>query len=382
MKHLALLASLSLTPILHADLAIKKIADGFNRPVWAGDPCTSPNTLWLMEQHGVVHHLDTKSGEKSALFDISERVSRKGNEEGLLGLAFAPDFAKSGRFYINYTDREQFTCISRLKWTPSGISVANEEIILRYKQDFQNHNGGWIGFGADQMLYIGNGDGGAGNDPKERAQDLDSLLGKILRIDVSPEKGYTVPKDNPFVQKKKARPEIWAIGLRNPWRCSFDKQTDEFWIADVGQNQVEEINVISRKASAGANFGWRLREGDIATPAKNVGGDAPAKHVEPLYCYTHGPGKNQGFSITGGFVYRGKAIPELQGRYLFADFANPRIWSLHRKAGKSAEFTDITDDLQTGKTKFKHISSFAEDRDGEIYIVDHAGSLYQIIPQS
>jgi glucose/arabinose dehydrogenase len=329
----------------------------------------------------VVQQLNTASGEKAILFDISERVSRKGNEEGLLGLAFSPDFAKSGKFYINYTDREHFTCISRLRWTKSGISVAEEEIILRFKQDFENHNGGWIGFGPDNMLFIGNGDGGSGNDPNQRAQDLDSLLGKILRIDVSQEKGYSIPQDNPFAKQKGARAEIWAYGLRNPWRCSFDPQTDELWIADVGQNQVEEVNVIARKQSAGANFGWRLREGDIATPAPKVGGEAPANHIEPLYVYRHGSAKDQGFSVTGGYLYRGKSIPELQGRYIFADYANPRIWSLHRQQGKAPEFLDHTEDLQTAKNKFKRIASFAEDRNGELYIIDHTGPIYQIIPQ-
>jgi glucose/arabinose dehydrogenase len=382
MKHLALIVAISLPSMLQANLAVKKIADGFNRPVWAGDPGTSPNTLWLMEQHGVVHQLDTTSGKKTTLFDLSERVSRKGNEEGMLGLAFAPDFAKSGRFYINYTDRERFTCISRLQLTAAGISEEKEEIILRYKQDFENHNGGWLGFGPDKMLYIGNGDGGSGNDPKQRAQDLDTLLGKILRIDVSPEKGYTVPKDNPFLEKKGARPEIWAYGLRNPWRCAFDIKTDEFWIADVGQNHAEEVNVIDRKASAGANFGWRMREGNISTPAKNVGGEASPNYIEPIYSYKHGSGKDQGLSVTGGFLYRGKAIPELQGRYIFADYVNPRIWSLHRKEGKEVEFLDHTDDLQSAKTKFKRICSFAEDRAGELYIIDHVGPLYKIVSES
>lgn len=379
MKFTTTLALFCFSTLLPAAVGIKKVADGLKLPVWAGDPGTKKDTMWVIEQHGAVHEVNTATGEKNELFDISARVSRKGSEEGLLGLAFAPDFAKTGRFYINYTNKEHFTCISRMVASKDGISIDDEEVVLQYKQDFQNHNGGWIGFGPDGMLYIGNGDGGAGNDPKKRAQDLQSLLGKILRIDVSPTKRYTVPADNPFVKNKNAKPEIWAYGLRNPWRCSFDLKNDEFWIADVGQNKVEEINVISRKKSAGANFGWRLREGDIATPADNVGGDKPKGAVEPIYTYLHGGGKNQGFSVTGGYVYRGKAISEWQGRYIFADYANPRIWSLVMKGSKAADFQDHTDELKSKEDRIKKVSSFAEDRNGEIYVVDHAGQIYQII---
>lgn len=362
----------------HAAITVKKVADGFNRPVWVGMPKVSKKQLWVMEQHGVVTAVEPETGEKVVLFDIHEKVSRKGNEEGLLGLAFAPDFEKSGRFYLNYTDKEHHTCISRMVFENGKVDASKEEIILRYQQDFQNHNGGWIEFGPDKMLYIGNGDGGSGNDPKQRAQDLTSLLGKILRIDVSPVKGYEVPADNPFVKDKNAKPEIWAYGVRNPWRCSFDAKTGDLWMGDVGQNHWEEINRIEHKKGFGANFGWRLREGDVATPANNVGSDKPKAHVDPVYVYKHGGGSTEGFSVTGGYVYRGP-IKELQGRYVFADYQNPRIWSFVEKNGKATDFKDHTAELQPDGSKIKQIPSFGEAPDGSLYIVDHSGPVYQIV---
>lgn len=362
----------------HAAIGVKKVADGFNRPVWVGVPKVSKKQLWVMEQHGVVTAVEPDSGQKVVLFDIHEKVSRKGNEEGLLGLAFAPDFDKTGRFYLNYTDKEHHTCISRMVFQNGKVDAGKEEVILRYKQDFQNHNGGWIEFGPDKMLYIGNGDGGSGNDPKQRAQDLTSLLGKILRIDVSPAKGYEVPADNPFVKDKDAKPEIWAYGVRNPWRCSFDAQTGDLWMGDVGQNHWEEINRIEHKKGFGANFGWRLREGDVATPANNVGGDKPRGHIDPVYVYKHGGGSTEGFSVTGGYVYRGP-IKELQGRYFFADYQNPRIWSFVEKNGKASDFKDHTAELQPQGGKIKQIPSFGEAPDGTLYIVDHSGPIYQIV---
>jgi glucose/arabinose dehydrogenase len=362
----------------HADIGVKKIAEGFQRPVWVGAPKVSTKQLWVMEQHGAVTAIKLDSGDKKLMLDIHDRVSREGNEEGMLGLAFAPDFQRSGRFYINYTDKEHFTCISRFVLKNGKVDAAQEEVILRYKQDFQNHNGGWLDFGPDGMLYIGNGDGGAANDPKQRAQDMESLLGKILRLDVSPAKGYAIPQDNPFAKSKKAKPEIWSCGLRNPWRCSFDRATGDFWIADVGQNHWEEINVIPFRDAAGANFGWRLREGEVATPAGGVGGEKPSPCVDPIYVYRHGSGPTEGFSVTGGFVYRGP-IKSLQGRYIFADYQNPRIWSFVAKKGKATDFQDHTDALQPEGGKIRLIPSFGEGTDGSLYLVDHSGPIYEVI---
>jgi glucose/arabinose dehydrogenase len=249
---------------------------------------------------------------------------------------------------------------------------------MRYPQTYSNHNGGWLGFGPDGMLYIGNGDGGSANDPKNDSQNLESLLGKILRIDVSGATAYKIPADNPYVNDKKVRPEIWAYGLRNPWRCSFDRDTGDFWIGDVGQNHWEEINYMPKGKGAGANYGWRLREGDKATPAKGVGGRKPAGAIDPVYVYKSGSGDKEGKSVTGGYVYRGP-VRELQGRYVFGDYQNPRIWSFLLKNGKATDFKDHTKSLQPEGGRINLIASFAEDENGGLFIIDHSGPIYRII---
>ncbi len=374
----ALLATLTIS---HAELAVEQVAKGFERPVWAGVPKGIDGKLWIMEQAGQVWIVDQKTGgrETEPFLDIRQDVSRKGNEEGLLGLAFAPDFATSGRYYVNFTDKEKQTRIVR--FTSEDRKTTNPstgEILMKYPSEFENHNGGWVGFGPDNMLYIGNGDGGAGNDPNRRGQALDTLLGKILRIDVSPETGYKTPPDNPFVNDKNAKPEIWAYGVRNPWRCSFDRETGDFWIGDVGQNHWEEIDYMPKGKGSGANYGWRLREGDIDTPMKDVGGPSPHGAIDPVYVYKHGGGEQEGVSVTGGYVYRGP-VKELQGRYIFADYQNPRIWSFVLKRGKATDFKDHTKELQPDGGRINLIASFAEDQDGSLFIVDHTGPIYRII---
>ncbi len=373
-----LLATLTLS---HAEIGVEQVAKGFDRPVWAGMPKGLDGKLWVMEQAGLVWIVDEKTGEreKTPFLDIRSDVSRKGNEEGLLGLAFSPDFLKSGRFYVNYTDKEKQTRIVRFTSDDrKTTNPATSEILLKYPSEFENHNGGWVSFGPDNLLYVGNGDGGAGNDPNNRSQALDTMLGKILRIDVSPEKGYGVPSDNPFVKDKDAKPEIWAYGVRNPWRCSFDRETGDFWIGDVGQNHWEEINWMPKGKGNGANFGWRLREGEKETPEKGVGGAEPCGAVDPVYVYKHGGGEREGFSVTGGYVYRGP-IRELQGRYIFADYQNPRIWSFQLKAGKATDFKDHTKQLQPQGGRINLISSFAEDNDGNVFILDHTGPIYRVV---
>lgn len=364
-----------------AKLGLEKVAADFEKPVWAGMPRLSKEKLWVMEQAGQVWIVDLKSGERSKepFLDIRNQVSRTGNEEGLLGLAFAPDFMKSGRYYVNFTNKEHFTRIVR--FTSSNqmtTDVAAGEVILEFKQPYENHNGGWISFGPDGMLYIGNGDGGSGNDPQNYGQSLETLLGKILRIDVSGKTGYTVPTDNPFIKRAGAKPEIWAYGVRNPWRCSFDRITGDFWMGDVGQNQWEEIHFMPAGKGAGANYGWRLREGAVATPTNGVGGVAPSGAIEPVYVYKHGGGAKEGFSVTGGYLYRGP-VKELQGRYIFGDYQNPRIWSFRMDSGKAVDFTDHTDDLQSESGTIKFVASFAEDNGGGLFIVDHSGPIYRVI---
>lgn len=365
----------------HAEIGVELVAKGFERPLWAGAPQGATGGLWVMEQAGRVWIVDEKTGERAAepFLDIRGEVSRKGNEEGLLGMAFAPDFATSGRFYVNFTDKKQQTRIARFTSADRRTTPAkSQEVLLRFSQPHRNHNGGWLDFGPDGMLYIGTGDGGSGNDPDNRAQNLNGLLGKMLRIDVSPATGYQVPGENPFVGRENAKPEIWAYGLRNPWRCSFDRATGDFWIGDVGQNHWEEVNFMRKGEGAGANYGWRLREGSVATPAKKVGGAKPKGVVEPVYVYPHGNSDDQGLSVTGGYVYRGP-VKELQGRYVFADYQNPRIWSFVLKGGKAADFKDHTQALQPGGGRINLIASFAEDHTGNLYIIDHTGPVYRIV---
>lgn len=370
-----------LAPLAHGKLATEKVAEGFERPVWAGMPKGSEGKLWVMEQAGSVWLVDMETGKRAEkpFLDIRGDVSREGNEEGLLGLAFAPDFAKSGRFYVNFTDKHNHTQIKRFTSADKlTTDPATGELLLQFGQPWRNHNGGWISFGPDGMLYISNGDGGAADDPKNAGQSMDTLLGKILRIDVSGVTGYKCPPDNPFVKKPGAKPEIWAYGVRNPWRCSFDRETGDFWMGDVGQNQLEEINCLPMKKAAGANYGWRLREADQATPAKDVGGDKPHGAIEPIHVYKHGTGNDQGLSVTGGYVYRGP-IKSLQGRYVFADYQNPRIWSFAPRGGKARDFQDHTAELQPEGGRINLISSFAEDNDGNLFVIDHTGTVYKIV---
>ncbi|MGD7651741.1 MAG: PQQ-dependent sugar dehydrogenase [Verrucomicrobiales bacterium] len=370
---------LFLSGVVHAGLGTVKVAGGFDRPVWAGMPVKSGGKLWVIEQAGKVWIVDLATGERSEkpFLDIEEDVSRKHNEEGLLGLAFSPDYESDGRYYVNFTDRDRYTRIVRFTANGETTDPASAEVLLRFKQPYGNHNGGWIEFGPDGMLYIGTGDGGAANDPKGAGQRLDTYLGKLLRIDVSGDEGYEVPEDNPFRGRNDARPEIWAYGLRNPWRCSFDRKTGDLWIGDVGQNHWEEINFMAAGKGAGANYGWRLREGLIATPKQGTGGKAPVDAVDPVYVYKHGSGDTEGLSVTGGVVYRGD-VPALQGRYIFADFQNPRIWSFALKDGKAADFRDHSDEFKPEGDRIRLVASFAEDNAGNVYLVDLAGSIFRI----
>lgn len=362
-------------------IGVAQVAAGFEQPVWAGMPSGSQGKLWVMEQAGRVWIVDLASGQRGAapFLDIRQDVSRKGNEEGLLGLAFAPDFTQSGRYYVDFTDKEHYTRVTRFtSHNQTATDPGTAEVLLRFKQPHENHNGGWLCFGPDGMLYIGNGDGGSANDPHQNGQSLDTWLGKILRIDVSAGTGYRIPADNPFVKRDGAKPEIWASGVRNPWRCSFDRATGDFWMGDVGQNHWEEIDYTPRAKCAGANYGWRLREGLVETPAAGVGGKAPEGALDPVYAYAHGGGTTDGFSVIGGYVYRGP-IRELQGRYIFADYVNPRIWSFRLEQGKVADFKDLTEELLPAEGRITLINSFAEDHDGGLFIVSHGGSIYRII---
>lgn len=361
----------------------KLLADGFDQPVWLSCPKGVTEHLWIVEKDGKIVILNRRTGERSDFLNICKLIKIKMNEQGLLGLAFSDDYLQSGKLYVYYTNKVGDSEICR--FTAHGPNMmqcdpTSRELILSIKQSARNHNGGWIGFGPDGYLYIATGDGGAGNDPKNHGQDLSTHLGKILRIDVSSAEGYTVPEDNPFIGVAGAKPEIYAYGLRNPWRCSWDKKTNDFYIADVGQNHWEEINFVAAGKGKGANFGWRLREGLLSTPKKNVGGSRPNGCVDPIYVYKHGNKFNEGISVTGGYVYRGP-IESLQGKYFFADYGNPRIWSIEVKDGKASNFTDWTEQLKPAHGSITQISSFAEDYDGNLLIISISGNIYKLTDQ-
>jgi glucose/arabinose dehydrogenase len=378
---LAALLAIGLALPCPAAVGVRTVATGFERPVWAGAPAGAGGKLWVMEQAGRVWVVDLATSERreTPFLDLREEVSRRDNEEGLLGLAFAPDFAASGRYYVNFTDKERHTRIVRLTSDDRlTTDLGTAEVLMRYQQDFGNHNGGWIGFGPDGMLYVANGDGGSAHDPKDRAQDLSSPLGKMLRLDVSPDSGHKVPADNPFVRRRGVVPEIWAYGLRNPWRCSFDRETGDLWMGDVGQAAWEEINFIPAGKGSGANYGWRLREGEVATPTGDIGGPKPRGAVDPIYVYSHGQGDDQGISVTGGYVYRGP-VAALRGRYVFGDYQNPRIWSIKQERGKATDFRDHTSEFQPAGGRIQLIAAFGEGSDGSLFIIDHTGPVYEVV---
>lgn len=316
--------------------------------------------LAVVTQEGRIYSFENRPDVTSTgtLLDIRDRVLA-GGEMGLLGLAFDPDYANNGYLYVNYTaDNPRHTVIARFTVTNGAADPASEVVLLKYEQPYSNHNGGMLAFGPDGYLYIAAGDGGSGGDPQNNAQQLGNLLGKILRIQTTP--GDIVPTDNPFIGTTGARGEIWAYGLRNPWRFSFDRASGMLWVGDVGQNAWEEIDVISK----GGNYGWRLFEG---THDYNNPGSLPASNfIAPLHEYSH----DQGQSITGGYVYRGSAVPDLRGRYIYADFVSSRVWALEYLNGSVLSNTQIA--------TVPNPSSFGEDAASELYITSFDGSIYKL----
>jgi glucose/arabinose dehydrogenase len=332
------------------------------------------NRFLVTEQRGTIRIFDNRPDvQQSSLFlDISRQVLTEGNEEGLLGLAFAPDFARSGIFYVDYvTSGPVRTVIARFRAAPDHASAdpASEERLLEIDQPFPNHKGGQLAFGPDGYLYIGMGDGGSANDPGNRAQNLNVLLGKVLRIDVSGQSAglkYRVPPDNPFAGRADARGEVWAYGLRNPWRFSFDPATGELWAGDVGQNNWEEIDIIRK----GGDYGWPQLEGSHCNAARARNCD-PSGTVLPVAEYATA---RPNCAVTGGFVYRGGAIPSLQGAYVYGDYCSGKVWALRYDGQR------VTEQLEIADTDI-NISSFAVDLAGNLYALAHSaggGGIYKI----
>ena len=343
-----------------------RIADGFDRPDTIASAGDGTGRLFVLEQAGVIRVINGNTIEPLPFLDISDRVGSQGNEQGLLGIAFHPNFSQNGYFFVDFTDQNGNTVIARFT-APTGKNAdpSSEKVILQIKQPFPNHNGGQLVFGPDQYLWIGMGDGGSAGDPNNNGQSVDTLLGKILRIDVDHGSPYAIPKDNPFASGG-GRPEIYAYGLRNPWRFSFDRQMGDLYIADVGQNKWEEINYLPAGYNGQpANFGWNRREGLHAY--KDTDGADMTGLIDPIYEYGH----DQGCSVTGGFVYRGKSLPAFDGIYLFADFCSGNVWGLTRND------TNIWEGKILFHTIFS-LTSFGEDQNGEIYLLDQNSGLYRL----
>jgi glucose/arabinose dehydrogenase len=337
----------------------------FNRPVDLQSPPDGTDRVFVVEQDGMIHVFPNRPDADVAevFLDLRERVNRDGNEMGLLGLAFPADYGHSGVFYVNYTARKllrRVTRVSRLTAGPypNAADVASELTVIEIPQPWANHNGGQVAFGPDGMLYIAMGDGGSGGDPRGNAQNRASLLGKILRLDVF-QHPYTIPDDNPFYQNDHGwQPEIFAYGLRNPWRISFDRATGQLWAGDVGQVTWEEIDIIQ----SGKNYGWDCREGFDPYEPADQRSDActdAGPLTDPVWAY----GRDQGISVTGGYVYRGQASPDLVGWYVYADYGSGRIWALRVENGAAENRLLVDTDIL--------ISSFGCDQAGELLICAH-----------
>ncbi len=351
------------------------------RPLWLGEAPDWTRRTFLVEQRGtiLILPLDRQATNAEVFLDLSDRKPYVGNEEGLLGLAFHPLFSSNGRLYLYYTDHNPR--VSKLsewrvsKENPNRVDPASERVLLEIPQPYENHNGGALLFGPDKMLYLALGDGGAANDPHGHAQNTFSLLGKILRLDVDARTGalpYGIPSDNPNPNKPGWRGEIWALGLRNVWRMSFDRETGELWAGDVGQNIWEEVDLITK----GGNYGWRPREG--FHPFNTNDATTGLKFIDPVIEYAHNPKfapespHGPGLSITGGYVYRGSKIPGLRGVYLYGDFSFGTIWGLRYAGGKVTDSAPLIPHPK-GMVPLRNVASFAEDSRGELYVLTFEG---------
>jgi glucose/arabinose dehydrogenase len=343
---------------------LEQVATGLQAPVFATHAGDGSGRLFVVEKPGTI----LAPGQPSQPFlDIRDRVGSRGFEQGLLGLAFHPQFAANGLLFVYYTGTNGDTVISRFQANADRTTAdpTTEAVLLTQAQPAANHNGGMLAFGPDGMLYAGLGDGGAAGDPWGNGQSLSTLLGKIIRLDVDGGDPYAVLADNPFVGRDGVRGEIWAYGLRNPWRFAFDRASGDLYIADVGQNQWEEVNVQPATSPGGENYGWDIME---ASTCFSSGTCDQSSLVLPVAEYDH----SQGCSVTGGHVYRGTAQPSLQGAYFYGDYCSGRIWALSQDANGQWRSDLLLDtNLQ--------ISSFGETEEGEVLVVDYGGTVYRLV---
>ena len=376
--------------LLISQLEANLIASEFNQPLYV---CSLPGTssLLVVEQDGLIKIIENNKVQEEPFLDISDRVHQTwypADERGLLGLAFDPNFSNNKSFYINYVNQEGYTIISRFK-TDNNIGLADsEQVLLKLKQPYMNHNGGFLEFGPDNYLYISIGDGGSAGDPEMRAQDLTNLFGTIIRIDVSNKESYTIPNDNPFSNQENIKSEIWHYGVRNVWRFSFDSKNGDMYIGDVGQNEWEEIDFQPANHPGGMNFGWNILEGNHCYGDSNENCDS-SNTVLPIFEYPNDAnyaktivGWNQpdmhGCSVTGGYVYRGDNKPELYGRYFFGDYCTGKVWSI-KNNDTNIDLINHTDELLKAMNKSEfYLSSFGQDENNELYLIDYSGDVYSI----
>lgn len=344
----------------------------FERPVHVTSAPDGSGRLFVVEQAGRIWAVRDGARSEAPFLDIAGLVGSRGNEQGLLSVAFHPRYGENGQLFVNYTDLGGDTVVARYRAAgdPERADAASAEVLLRIAQPAPNHNGGLLKFGPDGYLYIGTGDGGAAGDPWGSGQNLESLLGKILRIDVDGAPPYTIPPGNPFVGRAGARAEIWAWGLRNPWRFAFDRITGDLYIADVGQNEQEEVHFQAADSPGGANYGWNVMEGDACFRANSC--DQSGLEL-PIAVYSHS-GAAGGCSITGGYVYRGNAYPQIAGVYLYADYCSGNMWALRRGGDQDRWEAKLVSTIDIA------VSSFGEDAAGELYLTDRdGGGLYRLV---
>jgi hypothetical protein len=346
---------------------LQPLASGLSQPVFLASAPGDPTRLFVVEKTGTVRILRNDTLLPTPFVNVGTLVSR-GSEQGLLSIAFHPDYAANGYVFLSYTDTLGASKVMRYQASgPEALNPASAVEILSVAQPYTNHNGGLIAFGPDGMLYVGLGDGGSGGDPQGNGQNTATLLGAILRLDVDGAAPYAIPPDNPFVGAAGARGEIWVYGLRNPWRFSFDRVTGDLYIGDVGQNAREEVDVQPAGSPGGENYGWNVMEGSACYDAATC---ETQGLVLPVAEYTHG----EGCSITGGYVYRGTAVAALQGRYLFADYCRGWVRSFTYVTGVATDARDWPD-LSPGS----QVTSFGEDGSGELYVMTQGGDLYRMV---
>jgi glucose/arabinose dehydrogenase len=347
-----------------APVRLERVASGLDFPLALAQ--AGGGRLLVAEKGGLVRVIRDGRLLPEAFLDLGDRVST-GAEQGLLGIAVDPDFARNGRVVVSYTDTQGDSRVATFRVSqadPDRADPASERLVLHVPQPFSNHNGGHVAFGPGGYLYVGLGDGGSGDDPQGNGQDPSDLLGSLLRIDLGGDP-YRVPPDNPFVGRAGFREEVWNLGLRNPWRFSFDRASDDLYIGDVGQGAREEIDVQPAGSSGGENYGWALMEGTLCRT------DDCGRFVAPVLDYETGGGT---CSVIGGYVYRGKEIPELRGHYLYSDFCAGWVKSFRYEGGRAVEERDWPSLAPGG-----NVASFGEDSAGELYILVAEGSVYRIV---